>query len=68
MLMLSDFCFSNEIWSVGCGSAGCDASNEWSFGGPEMKWRDKVPDIYLRSLGSTLDFPKKHKTIYKGIS
>ena len=58
MLMLSYFCFSKELWSVRCGSVGCDASNEWSFGGPDKKWCDKVPGIYLRSLVSTLDFPK----------
>ena len=58
MLMLSDFYFSKELWSVRCGSVGCDASNEWSFGGTEKKWSVKVPDISLRSLGSTLDFPK----------
>ena len=58
MLRLSDFCKSKEIWSVGCGSAGCDASNEWSFGGPDKEWSVKVPDIYLRSLVSNLDFPK----------
>ena len=55
MLMLSDFCFSKEkreLRSVGCGSEGCDASNEWSFGGPDKKWSIKVP------VGSTLDFPK----------
>ena len=33
--MLSDFYKSKELWSVGCGSTGCDASNEWSFGGPD---------------------------------
>ena len=55
MLMLSDFCFSKEkreLRSVGCGSAGCDASNLWSFGGPGKKWSVKVP------VGSTLGFPK----------
>ena len=55
MLMLSDFCFSKkkrELRSVGYGSVGCDASNEWSFGGPGKKWFVKVP------MGSTLDFPK----------
>ena len=62
MLMLSDFCFSKDLWSVGCGSTGCDVRN------PEKKWCDKVPDIYFRSLGSTLNFPKKHKIIDKGIS
>ena len=35
MLMLSDFYKSKELWSVRCGSVGCDARNEWSFGGPE---------------------------------
>ena len=53
MLMLSDFCFSKykrELWSVGCGSVGYDASNEWYFGGPGKKWSVKVP------VGSTLDF------------
>ena len=62
MLMLSDFCFSKErreLWSVRCGSAGCDASNEWSFGVPDKKWYVKVP------VGSTLYFPKYHKTIDK---
>ena len=68
MLSLSDFCKSKELWSVGCGSAGCDASNEWSFGGPDTECYVKVPDIYWRSLVSTLDFPKKHKIIDKGIS
>ena len=57
MLMLSDFCKSKEIWPVGCGSAGCDASNEWYFGGTDKEWYVKVPGIYLRSLGSTLYFP-----------
>ena len=48
--MLSDLCFPKELWSVGCGSAGCDASNEWSFGGPDKEWYIKVPDIYSRTL------------------
>ena len=55
MLMLSDFCFSKEKrerWSIGCGSAGCDASNFWYFGGPGKKWSIKVP------VGSTLDLPR----------
>ena len=55
MLMLSDFYFTKkrrELWSVRCGSAGCDASNEWYFGGPEKRWSIKAP------VGSTLDFPK----------
>ena len=68
MLMLSDFCFSKELWSVGCGSAGCDDRNEGSFGGPDKKSSVKVPDIYLRGLGSTMGFPKKHRIIDKGIS
>ena len=68
MLRLSNFCKSKELWSVGYGYTGCDASNEWSFGGIDKQWSVKVPDIYLRSLGSTLDFPKKHKIIDKGIS
>ena len=59
MLRLRDFCKSKELWSVGCDSTGCGASNEWSFGGPNKKWYVKVPAVYLRSLGSTLDFPKK---------
>ena len=58
MLMLSDVCKYKEIWSVGCGSTGCDASNEWYFGGPDKEWYVKLPGIYLRSLGSTLDFSK----------
>ena len=68
MLMLSYFCFSKELWSVGCGFTGFDARNEWSFGSPDKNWSFKIPDMYLRSLGSTLDFPKKHKIIDKGIS
>ena len=55
MLMLSYFCFSTEkreLWSVGCGSEGCDASNLWSFRGPGKKWSVKVP------VGPTLGFPK----------
>ena len=67
MSMLSDFCKSKELWSVRCGSAVCDASNEWSFGGPDKECSVKLPDIYLRSLGSTLDFPKKNMIIDKGI-
>ena len=59
MLMLSDFCFSKDLWIVGCGSVGFYSINEWSFGGPDKNCSIKVPDIYLRSLGSTLDFPKK---------
>ena len=62
MLMLSYFCFSKKLWLVVCGSAGCDASNEWYFGGPGKKWSIKVP------VCSTLDFPKKNKIIDKGIS
>ena len=53
--MFNDFCFSKdnrELWSTGCGSAGCDAINEWSFGGYGKKWSVKL------SVGSTLDFPK----------
>ena len=55
MLMLSYLYFSKEnreLLSVGCGSAGYDASNLWSFGGPGKKWYVKVP------VGSTLGFPK----------
>ena len=33
--MLSDFCKSKELWSVGYGYMGCDDSNEWYFGVPE---------------------------------
>ena len=51
MLRLSDFCKYKEILSVGCGSTECDASNEWSFGGPGKKWSVKAP------VGSTLGFP-----------
>ena len=46
MLMLSDFYKSKEkreLWSVGCGSLGCGASNWWSFGGPGNKGSVKVP-------------------------
>ena len=67
MLRLSDFCKSKDLWSVRCGSAVCDASNEWSFGGPDREWSVKVPDIYWRILDSTLDFPKKCKIIEKGV-
>ena len=66
--MLRYFCKFKELWSVGCGSEGCDASNEWSFGGPDKEWYVKVPNIYLRSLGATVDFPKRHKIIDKWIS
>ena len=55
MLMLSDFCSPKErreLWSFGCGFAGCDASNEWSFGVTDKNWSIKVP------VGSTLDFPR----------
>ena len=31
---------------VGCGSTGYDASNEWSFGGPDKEGYVRVPDIY----------------------
>ena len=68
MLRLSDFCTSKEILSVVCGSTGCDARNEWSFGGPDKEWSVKVPDIYWRSLGSNLDFNKKQKIFDKGLS
>ena len=54
--MLGDFYFSKDLWSVGCGSAGFDASNEQSFGVPYKKWYVKVSDIYLRILGSIQDF------------
>ena len=57
MLRLSGFCNYKELWSVGYSSVGCDASNEWYFGGPDKEWSVKVPGIYLRSLGSTMDFP-----------
>ena len=65
MLMLSYLYFSKEkreLWSAVCGSMVCDAINEWSFGGPGKKWSVKV------YVGSTLDFPKEHKIIDKGIS
>ena len=68
MLRLSDFCFSKELWSVRYGSAGCDASNEMSYEGPDKKWSIKVPDTYLIILGSALDFPLKKKRIVKGLS
>ena len=58
MLILSDFCKSTELWSVGCGSAVFDAINEWSFVVPYKEWSVKVPGIYLITLGSTMDFPK----------
>ena len=61
MLMLIDFCFSKDLWSDGCGSIVCDSSNGWSFGGPDRKWSVKVPDIYLRRLGSTLDFTTRKR-------
>ena len=68
MLRLSGVYRHKELWSVGCGSAGCDDSNDQSFGGPDKECYVKVPDLYLRSLGSTIDFTKKHKIIDKGIS
>ena len=49
MLMLSYLCFSKEkreLLSVGCVSVGCDARNEWYFGGPDKEGSVKVPDIY----------------------
>ena len=46
MLRLSDFCNSKEIWSVRCGSTGCNAINKWSFGGPSEAYSIKVRDIY----------------------
>ena len=55
MWSLNDFYKSKELWSVGCGSTGCYASNEWVFGGPGNKWYVKVPFIYWRSLGLTLN-------------
>ena len=58
MLRLSYFCKFKELWSVGCGSVGYDASNEWSFGDPDKEWYVKVPDVYWGGLGLTLDFPK----------
>ena len=68
MLRLSDVCKSKKLWSVGYGSTVFDASNEWYFGGPEEEWSVKVPDIYWGSLGSTMDIPKRHEIIDKGIS
>ena len=65
MLMLSDFYFSIELWSFGCVSAVCDANNEWYFWGTDKKWFDKIPDVYLGSLGSNLDFPKKIRQLTK---
>ena len=65
MLMLSDLCFSKyrrELWSLVCGSVGCDARNEQSFRGLDKKWSVKVP------VGSTLDYPKINKIFDKGIS
>ena len=66
--MLNDFCKSKELWSVGCGSEGCVARNEWCFGGPDKERSVKVPGIYLRSFGSTIDFPIIHMIINKGIN
>ena len=54
MLMLSNFCNSKDICSVGYGSLGCGASNEWYFGGPDNKW-----SVKFRSLVSTLGYPLK---------
>ena len=68
MLMLSYLCFSKDLWSVGCGSAGFDASNVWFYGDPENKWSVKVPEIYLRKLGSTLDITKNKNKITKGLA
>ena len=44
--MLSDFCQSKDLRSVGCVSTVCDASNEWSFGGPEEDCSVEIPDVY----------------------
>ena len=46
MLRLRDFCKSKKLWSVGCGSEGCDARKEWSFGDPDKKLSVKVPYIH----------------------
>ena len=67
MLRLSDFYKSKELWSVGCGSTGCDARNEWSFGVPIEDWYVKVPGINWRSFGLTVYVSKQHKIIEKGI-
>ena len=63
--MLSDFCNSKELWSDRCGSAGCDASTERSFGVSYKERYVIVPDIYLRSLGLTLYFPKDMRSLTK---
>ena len=68
MLRLSDFFKSKDLWSDGCGPTGCDATNEWCFGGPYKEWYVKVPDIYWRSLGSNMDITKKNNITDKGIS
>ena len=55
MLRLSDFCFPQDLLSVGCGSAVCDAINVWSFGDPDKKWSVKVTDI-LKKFGFNSGF------------
>ena len=67
MLRLSYVWKSKDIWSVGCGYTGCDAINEWSFGGPYKELSVKVPGIDWRSLYSTLYIPRKYKILDKGI-
>ena len=55
MLMLGNFYFSKEkreLWSVECGSEGCDAINLWHIGDPGKKGYVKLP------VGSTLCFPR----------
>ena len=66
MLRLSYFCKFKDLWSLGCSSTVCDARNEWFFGCLDEDWSVKVPDIYCRSTGSTLNIYKKHKIIDKG--
>ena len=48
--------------------SGIDYINEWSFGGPDKKCSGEVPDTYLGSLGSDMDFPKRHNIIDKVLS
>ena len=58
MLRLSEYCNPKQLYSFVYGSTGCDAIKEWYFVGPDEEWSVELPDIYWRSLISTLDISK----------
>ena len=70
MLMLSDFYFSKQLWSVGCGSGGCDARNEQYFGGPdkkrsmEHKWKTLISCIEYGVKYTGRNITKNHGRPY----